>query len=454
MPQYVISQCTDGTESSTSLPNCLPMSDITWGHTVGAFSLGGLVGGLATNFLNDYFGRRMNMIIAAFWNIIGGILSATSVSVEMYAVGRAFVGIAAGISGASVAIYVSEISTNRCRGAFGAFFGIFLNVSILISQLCGRYMSFTYVWRFLWAIPAIIALIQIGLVFTIVETPRRLCATKQNDKARAALAKLRNYGDIEEEFEAIVESRRQELNMKMVSMWDIVSIQSRRMSWNAFVVIVIQMYNQVGGIGPMSVYSVGFLAKAFGGDTVLATNVVLAQAGANIVATLIAVFLIGWMGRKGCMLLSTMGMTIGSVFIVIASALEDPGRLGPLVITGAILFSFTYCLGCAIIPWLIAPELLPLQALPAGAAMGNASNWLFNYLINTLWPMIDRDFGNYSFVLFAGINFGGFIFMLLFMPETTGKGIDDHDAASTKGPAVDNEAMSVDSIRQDEKIEL
>ncbi|KAI9263111.1 general substrate transporter [Phascolomyces articulosus] len=444
MPQYTISQCTDATESDSPLPLCLPMSDITWGHVVGAYPLGALVGGLATNFLNNYLSRRVNVLISASWNILGSLLTAVSVSVEMFAVGRAFVGIASGIAGASVAIYVSEISTNRCRGAFGAFFGIFLNFAVLIAQVIGRYMSFSYVWRFLWAIPAIISVIQIGLIFTIVETPRRLCAVKEHDKAREALSKLRNYGDIDEELEAIIESRRQEENIKLVSIWDILRCQSRRITWNTFIVVVVQMYNQVGGIGPMSVYSVGFLAKVFGGNTELATNVVLAQASGNIVATFIAILLIGWIGRKGCMLLSLTGMTLGSVFIVIGAVLDDPQRLGPLVITGAILFSFTYCLGCAIVPWLIAPELLPLQALPAGAAMGNASNWLFNYLINTLWPLIDRDLGNYSFVLFAGINFGGFIFIALFMPETTGKDIDQHDDIVEN---MDDEATPVGSIR-------
>ncbi|KAI7857337.1 general substrate transporter [Circinella umbellata] len=452
MPQYVISQCIYGTESDSPLPICLPMSDVTWGHTVGAFPLGALVGGLATNYLNSLFSRRVNLIIAASWNILGSLLSAVSVSVEMYAVGRAFVGIASGIAGASAAIYVAEISTNRCRGAFGSFFGIFLNIAILIAQLIARYMSFSYVWRFIWAIPAIISVVQIGLIFTVVETPRRLCAVKRHDEARESLLKLRNHGDIEEEFEAVVESRRQEENIKLVSIWDILRCQSRRLTWNAFIVVVVQMYNQVGGIGPMSVYSVGFLAKVFGGNTELATNVVLAQAGANIIATFIAVVLIGWIGRKGCMLLSLLGMTTGSVFIVIGAVLDEPERLGPLVITGAILFSFTYCLGCAIVPWLIAPELLPLQALPAGAAMGTASNWLFNYLINTLWPLIDKDLGNYSFVLFAAINFGGFVFLLIFMPETTGKDIDRHDSIAEKE---DDEATPVGSIQLvNEKAEL
>ena len=53
------------------------------GHTVGAFPLGALVGGLATNYLNSLLSRRVNLIVAAFWNILGSLLSAVAVSVEM-----------------------------------------------------------------------------------------------------------------------------------------------------------------------------------------------------------------------------------------------------------------------------------------------------------------------------------------------------------------------------------
>ena len=100
---------------------------------------------------------------------------------------------------------------------------------------------------------------------------------------------------------------------------------------------------------------------------------------------------------------------------------------------------------------MIAPELLPLQALPAGSAMGNASNWLFNYLVNTLWPLIDAGLNNYSFCLFAGINFAGFIFMSLAMSETAGKDIDRRDSLENSG-ADDLEVTPVGSFTN-EKIE-
>lgn len=90
----------------------------------------------------------------------------------------------------------------------------------------------------------------------------------------------------------------------------------------------------------------------------------------------------------------------------------------------AVLFVFTYSMGCGVVPWMIAPELLPLAALPSGSALANACNWLVNFVVNTVWPPMNASLENYSFVVFAVINFLGVVFVWFCMPETTGKDLD------------------------------
>lgn len=225
-------------------------------------------------YLNQWFGRRDNILIACAWMILGGILSATAINVGMvtncplsvsynlnsmlvfkYSVGRAFVGIGSGMSGSSVAIYVSEIATKRSRGALGSLFELFLNLGILLTQVCGLYMSYVPVWRVLWAIPTILAAIQLVLIacFT-VECPRHLCANGQYDKARAALQRFRPGADIDDEFAQLLQARKREIEegARRMSILDIVLLKNKRVTWNTIIAMVLQAYNQVGGIGPMS----------------------------------------------------------------------------------------------------------------------------------------------------------------------------------------------------------
>jgi hypothetical protein len=68
-------------------------------------------------------------------------------------------------------------------------------------------------------------------------------------------------------------------------------------------------------------------------------------------------------------------------------------------------------MGCGVVPWMIAPELLPLIALPTGSALANACSWLINFGVNTVWPPMNAKLQNYSFVVFTLINFIGILFV-------------------------------------------
>ncbi|CAO3674546.1 unnamed protein product [Umbelopsis ramanniana] len=431
MPMAIITSCT--TTSSSSIPDCLPMTDYMWGLTVGFYALGGIVGGMGTMYTNVWFGRRANLLICAAFFAGGSILTALAVNVAMYSVGRVIVGIGAGLAGASCAIYVSEISTKKTRGAHGSFFEFFLNLGILVTQVCGLYMSSVPTWRYLWVISAIISIIQFGLLwFFTVECPRRLCANKNYDGARASLQKLRGADcDIEEELNLLMEARKQDETRPQLSIWSVLRGKDRKVLIATIHVCILLAYNQIGGIGPMSVYSVSFYTSIFHGDTHMATTLSLICAAANIVATAIAVVLMNKVGRKGFMMISTAGMTIACIGIVIGSSVATD-KTGPLIIFSAILYLFTYSCGCGVVPWMIAPELLPLRGLAAGSALGNGTNWLVNFVENTLWPLIFNRLQNYSFILFIVINFVGFLYSWLCFEETTGKELDQLDEDDTK----------------------
>lgn len=53
------------------------------GLTVGTFALGGLVGSLASSYLNNRFSRKTNIMVAGLWMIIGGLLSSVSINTGM-----------------------------------------------------------------------------------------------------------------------------------------------------------------------------------------------------------------------------------------------------------------------------------------------------------------------------------------------------------------------------------
>lgn len=257
----------------------------------------------------------------------------TKWQIYKYAIGRVLVGISAGSSGSCVGIYVSEIATTETRGALGCLYELFLNMGILLTQVAGLYMSYVPVWRYLWAIPSILTAIQIVcLYFFCVELPRYLVSVGKSELAKAALYRLRGR-DSEVEWSELESSiLTHSSNVAAFSIKDLL-FKDEKIRNMTLVVCVIQMYNQIGGVGPMSIYSVGFLTTVFQGNTMTATTVTLASSAGAVVATFIAVIYMHRIGRKGFMLISTMGMAISSMFLVIGSASPNAVDLAPLSIT-------------------------------------------------------------------------------------------------------------------------
>ncbi|ORX49204.1 hypothetical protein DM01DRAFT_1394497, partial [Hesseltinella vesiculosa] len=450
MPQQMITKCLGG-DAGGALPPCLPMSDTTWGLTVSAYALGGIAGALISKYANALYSRRTNIMATCVFFIIGNLLSAVSVNVPMYSVGRAIVGIAAGMCGSSSAIYVAEVSTNRSRGALGSLFEMFLNFGILIAQVLGRYLSYDPVWRFLWGLSSILAAIQLlVMLFFTVECPRRLCASKEYDAAAASLQKLRAGADIEEEFAQILAARQREQDNAIppMSFWDILSCKDKHILWRTIIVMVIQAYNQAGGIGPMSVFSSTIFSSLFNGDTSLASNLVMANGAVNTAATFISIAIVHKVGRKNLMISSLFGTTLASILMVVGAHNTDkPG----IIIAASIIFLSTYSLGCGVIPWFIAPELVPMHALSSATALGGMSNWLMNFIFNYTWTYMDMNLGKNAFIVFVVINFVGLLFMIFFMPETTGH---DLDADDSKTVGKDQQAESGASSQSYEKKEV
>lgn len=97
-------------------------------------------------------------------------------------------------------------------------------------------------------------------------------------------------------------------------------------------------------------------------------------------------------------------------------------------------------------------ELLPLHALAAGSALGNSSNWLVNFVENTLWPIIESHLNNYSFIIFIVINFIGFLFCVFCLEETTHKDLD-RDHSAKPGVTADLEDSSNSNLDKVEHVE-
>ncbi|CAG8498229.1 10442_t:CDS:2, partial [Dentiscutata heterogama] len=403
IPEQTIRNCTsEHPRVKSNLPNCLPMNNFLWGFATGSYALGGLIGGLLAGHFQTLYGRRNTLVFNTITWIFGGLLLGTALHPLMFVAGRILTGIGSGIGSVAAPTYIGEIATIKSRGAIGTIYQLFIVIGILISQLLGLVLSFV-------------------------------------PEAKDALQKLRNGYNVENEFREIVGGQTTQSNGKhvesdmnensnigMSSAAEGVEIVATPKIQNArgfiqilrdtrcrrmlLICVGLNMMQQLCGINGIILYSTAIFLQIFGRGAKYAT---LGVGIVNLLMTLISAYLVDKKGRKPLLFTSFIGMCVSSIFVVIGSLYHD----NVLVIVAVLLFISSFAIGIGPIAFLITPEVLPTHCVSSGGSICLGINWLCNFLIILIFPVLQQSLGGYTFIVFAIISGISAIATLMFFPE-------------------------------------
>lgn len=299
-------------------------------------------------------------------------------------------------------------------------------VGILAAQIISLFMDRADLWRFLFALTVIPSTLQIVLLWSCVESPRFLASKSNAEGARASLAKLRSGFNIDNELAQLLDTQRGNKGEgeaeKPPTMMEAIkelfadNVQ-RKYLMMAFTLHALQ---QLSGINAAIFFSTSFLEKALGNKE-YATYGTIGMGVLNLLVTIVSVFAVDRLGRKLLLLIAMSGMTIMSVVVVLGAVFNELYS----GIGGVILFVGSFAIGMGSVPWLIMPEIFPTRTLAAASAMCMGLNWMCNFVVSYAFPPLNDLLGNYTFLVFAVINALGFLFVLVFVPETKGRSIEE-----------------------------
>ncbi|KAK9717441.1 Bifunctional purine biosynthesis protein PurH [Basidiobolus ranarum] len=423
IPQQVIIGCNSNNYSSSVLPACLPMAPIVWGFTLATFALGSLVAGLSAGSIADRIGRRRALWFNNTFVIIAGVLMSTAGSIPQMIVGRFLAGLGGGCASVFVSMYNSEIAPLKYKGVVGTMTQVSLVSGILSSQ--GLALLFTYVpgWRILFSLTAIPCILQIVLLFFCTETPTWLIRQGRIHDARASLQKLRKGQSIDNEFDILYRincstesdsdheaSDNEITRAKTMGLIEILKVkETRRGLFNA---LAIHAFQQLCGVNAVIYYSTSIFQSILGPENSGVFTVVVAAT--NLTITLLSTVLVDRLGRKPLLLVSSFGMCISCILMVIAANTS----MDIMVVISVMLFIGFFATGLGPLPWLLVPEFLPPAALGTGASLCSAVNWMFTFLIGFLFPAIKLILQDWAFLPFAITSGCCGLYVLLFFPET------------------------------------
>lgn len=233
------------------------------GAVVATFTIGALFGALACTWVGDVLGRRKVIFGAAVLTLIGEILQCTSFHLAQFIVGRVILGGGIGALSATVPVWQSECSSTSNRGKHVVLDGCFISLGYLLEAWIN--LGFFEIenndplqWRIPLAIPCLISLVVMAVVFTIPESPRWLVNKGRSEEARMCLSDFKNLSPDDPEIHAEVagiELALEETGRSAAKLADIFTMGKDKLFYRFSLCIFLQFLQQMCGSNLISTYS-------------------------------------------------------------------------------------------------------------------------------------------------------------------------------------------------------
>lgn len=398
-----------------------PMSPGVGGFMTAAVPLGALVAAALAGRIADRFGRRRALMAAAVLFIVGSLAAAGITAVWILVVARLVLGLAIGLAAVSAPLYISETAPLAIRGTLVSTYQLAITVGILSSYLTGVAIDGDGMWRHMFGLGAVPAILFLaGLIF-LPESPRWLILNGSIEEARASLLRLRGADTAtDRELGEIVDSVRAEAGKKSGYR----ALLDPTIRPAVIVGAGLFFLQQLSGINAVIYYAPEIFGQA-GFDSV--GTQILATAGVgmvNLLTTVLAVYLIDRVGRRPLLVAGFLGAA--ATLLLISFAVVNPTLVPAWVIIAALmLYIASFAVSIGPLPHVLMSEIFPLRARGPGMSMASISNWAFNFLVVFTFPLMLAGPGlAITFAVFAAICLAGIFFTLTRVPETTGRSLE------------------------------
>jgi len=138
-------------------------------------------------------------------------------------------------------------------------------------------------------------------------------------------------------------------------------------------------------------------------------------------------------GRKPMLFwsLANMGMAHGIVAALVATY-GDNFKEHTAAANAAIFLIYWYIVNYALpygpVGWIITAESSSLDIRAKGVAIGSAVNWIMNFAVAEVTPVMIKNIGYKTFIVFMCFCVVGFFWALLLLPELKGLSLEEIDA--------------------------
>ena len=366
------------------------------GWYVGCALVGSIGGVAVAGWLSDRFGRKPALLFSSVLFSVSALGCMWCVGFADLVAYRIVGGVGIGIVSVVSPVYISEISPERIRGSMVALYQLAITAGFVLAYLV-NYLLLVNVrvaelWRYMLGAEAVITLFFFAVIFFISESPRWL----------AARGAGRLSGGIPWE-----ELKRPGI-VKAMAIGCAIALLGQFMGVNAVLYY-----------GPEIFADAGFAAQDSSFSTVLVGLV-------NMFSTILAVFLIDRIGRKG---LIYIGVSVMIACLVAIGLMFDLHVKGLAFVTAFLVYIFAQAMSISAVVFVLLSEMYPNRVRGVAMSVAGFSLWVGTYLIGQFTPWCRTTLGSSgTFYLFAAMCVPYLCIIRFLVPETTGKSLEEIEA--------------------------
>lgn len=406
------------------------------GWAMSSALVGCIAGALCAGKLSDVYGRKPMLIVAAFLFIISAVGTGWADGFSAFIVYRIIGGAGIGIASNISPMYIAEISPPNLRGRFVSLNQMTIVLGILAAQITNMLIAqdvpsdadISFIkdswngqtgWRWMFWAENVPAVAFFFCAFLIPESPRWLATRGFKEKSISILKKIGGASYATRAYDEI----RELLTLhKQEAQGGIKAVFAPSMRNVLLIGIVLAVFQQWCGINVIFNYAEEIFKAAGYGINDMLFNIMLTGI-TNVVFTLVGIYAVDKIGRKPLLLLGASMLFV--IYILMGGCyFFDVKGWTPLILV--VLAIGSYAMTLAPVMWVVISEIFPNAIRGTAMSIAVLTLWIACSTLTQTFPMMNKALGiSGTFWVYSGICLLGFLFILIKVPETKGKSLEE-----------------------------
>ncbi|OQE26378.1 hypothetical protein PENSTE_c005G09144 [Penicillium steckii] len=379
-----------------------PSKTTLLGTVAAIYDVGCFLGSIFAYWLGERLGRKNTVLLGTAIMSTGALLQAASYSLGQMLAGRIIAGIGNGLNTSTAPIWQVETSKAQFRGKLV----ILENVLVLVGFSLANWLNYGFSfangpvsWRFPLAFQFFFIIILIFTVPWLPESPRWLVSHGHGNQAVQIIADLEDR-DTNDPFV--------QLQMSEIEY----SVEYEQANSVSFSDILHGRAHEKSGTKTARRLILGM------GES-LARLLTACNSVQYLFFSMIGIPSVERYGRRVLLMFGAAGMCFCYIFITSLIRYNElsgyPHRQE--VASASVAFFFLYYVFFGI----------GMQGVPWCAALGAATNWIFNFMVVEITPICIQNLGWRFYIVWVVLNAAMIPVIYVFYPETAGRTLEDMD---------------------------